>query len=1042
MNKMRLGLFFALLLIGVMPLCSASPVLKVCVEQDCAYTDDVYPAGWEIYLKVEDYSGGLNGSVEFPSGLVENLVFDSGLAHFNASEEGYYSISVSAGESLSDSVLVLGDSGSANLDNFDILMNSYFLACRDYSCTDYDNIFNPTVDKKVYFRVLGLDNLISLEEFESLNQTFNETNPAPDYYLIGGTLLLPDGTNLSLNFSREVAEIPLTIEGDYWIVTNLSIGNLALSHNSLFYAFYDLETPSFNSTIRLCEGSCSELRSLFLEGADVRVFVDDFDEVYGEVILPDGTSSQLDFYGGIAQIDTSQLGFYTVNVLVSKGGYRDFSQVFEFEVVDELYDVENVSETCGINNYCQNDSIYDFIERYLESKISLKTLMRAGKQWIELTGNFNENPVPEDCTEDWYCSNWSSCFNNSMTRMCTDLNSCGTIFNRPSLNQSCASQTQNSSIRYHAGDMPSLLGNSEVCNGEICTYLERYNSGNINLRQLLVYAEVLYERADSSALGIIAPNIYFPRGPDPYGYSGLYSFNEVDYVLFNVYSAPNSELTGCWMEINGETINIEKENCLRSSNYYGGMYPEYSLPVEMSRLVEGENTITLYIDSKKGVGYATTTFIIDTTPPVVNITYPLARAYNEEVNLLRYSIDYYDVPDYSWGGYYYPYSSMQCAYSTGDAEPTDYEWRNCESFWIGADVGENKWNVFVRDAAGNIGSSSVEFEYTALGRVVTFENAGNKLIVNKGDDKVLEIFSTQDVLSQISVENLAVIEGEVNNNSYLLVRDLDPSWNLNKTVYLKAGNNSGVCFRDEEVEDLNSVMSNCTYLECPGDYGGYACSIEDENFAVSGLRHSGLIVINGAVCGDHICVSIRENCSTCPEDCGMCNITQPGIANPSESSSGGGSGGSSSSSSASQQTLPQSETPGSETPSASDDLEEIPELTSETQSFADSVIEFVNENKIYVLLGAGGLIVLILLVIILLVLRRMPKKYKIGFQNSDQKTLEDIRTKLKEGQSALDTGDLNSARKSYKEIELLYSKLAKKDKSMYEEIVRFYEKVI
>ncbi len=42
------------------------------------------------------------------------------------------------------------------------------------------------------------------------------------------------------------------------------------------------------------------------------------------------------------------------------------------------------------------------------------------------------------CSENWNCSSWNECYDSSQTRTCTDLNSCGTTVNRPTLNQSCS----------------------------------------------------------------------------------------------------------------------------------------------------------------------------------------------------------------------------------------------------------------------------------------------------------------------------------------------------------------------------------------------------------------------------------------------------------------------------------------------------------------------------------------------------------------------------------------------------------------------------
>src|SRR3989344_111837 len=44
---------------------------------------------------------------------------------------------------------------------------------------------------------------------------------------------------------------------------------------------------------------------------------------------------------------------------------------------------------------------------------------------------------PPACTENWNCDPWSTCTNDTQTRVCADANSCGTTTNRPALSQSC-----------------------------------------------------------------------------------------------------------------------------------------------------------------------------------------------------------------------------------------------------------------------------------------------------------------------------------------------------------------------------------------------------------------------------------------------------------------------------------------------------------------------------------------------------------------------------------------------------------------------------
>lgn len=55
-----------------------------------------------------------------------------------------------------------------------------------------------------------------------------------------------------------------------------------------------------------------------------------------------------------------------------------------------------------------------------------------------LGGFFGEPPKEDDCTERWDCGDWTSCTEQgSQTRACTDLNSCGTIEDKPGIQKNC-----------------------------------------------------------------------------------------------------------------------------------------------------------------------------------------------------------------------------------------------------------------------------------------------------------------------------------------------------------------------------------------------------------------------------------------------------------------------------------------------------------------------------------------------------------------------------------------------------------------------------
>ena len=55
---------------------------------------------------------------------------------------------------------------------------------------------------------------------------------------------------------------------------------------------------------------------------------------------------------------------------------------------------------------------------------------------VEITIEYPEG-APQECVEDWSCTDWSACVNGTQTRTCTDLNECGTDENKPLEFQVC-----------------------------------------------------------------------------------------------------------------------------------------------------------------------------------------------------------------------------------------------------------------------------------------------------------------------------------------------------------------------------------------------------------------------------------------------------------------------------------------------------------------------------------------------------------------------------------------------------------------------------
>jgi hypothetical protein len=95
----------------------------------------------------------------------------------------------------------------------------------------------------------------------------------------------------------------------------------------------------------------------------------------------------------------------------------------------------------------------------------------AGEE-CEKDEDCNASHVCEDCkcvfvcTENWVCTEWTSCMNGVQTRTCTDANNCGTTNNKPSESQPCTTTGGGSSEVKPLGT--TICGNGECEDGEDC----------------------------------------------------------------------------------------------------------------------------------------------------------------------------------------------------------------------------------------------------------------------------------------------------------------------------------------------------------------------------------------------------------------------------------------------------------------------------------------------------------------------------------------------------------------------------------------------
>jgi len=129
----------------------------------------------------------------------------------------------------------------------------------------------------------------------------------------------------------------------------------------------------------------------------------------------------------------------------------------------------NINEVKEVD--LNNDGIFDI-------KIKLVSIT-DGKANIAIQKIYSEV-----CKEEWECSSWDICDNRIQKRECQDLNSCSTIFDKPSENRECqeiTSDTLNKSINDSLNNSPSL--NLTVNKSNNLSLTNNFTNNTINFSQ-------------------------------------------------------------------------------------------------------------------------------------------------------------------------------------------------------------------------------------------------------------------------------------------------------------------------------------------------------------------------------------------------------------------------------------------------------------------------------------------------------------------------------------------------------------------------------
>lgn len=126
---------------------------------------------------------------------------------------------------------------------------------------------------------------------------------------------------------------------------------------------------------------------------------------------------------------------------------------------EEVFSLSQMSDDClGFNEYYLN------CDGNVSNGYACIPVDLNGTQYYKING-LSHSAVKLACTENWQVGSWSSCSNSVQTRTVTDLNNCGTSFNKPLTSQSCSSVDTGGSTGGSSGGSSSSGSSSKKSGG-------------------------------------------------------------------------------------------------------------------------------------------------------------------------------------------------------------------------------------------------------------------------------------------------------------------------------------------------------------------------------------------------------------------------------------------------------------------------------------------------------------------------------------------------------------------------------------------------
>ena len=151
---------------------------------------------------------------------------------------------------------------------------------------------------------------------------------------------------------------------------------------------------------------------------------------------------------------------------LSKWDLLEKQETLNSQTIDYYYSVDSGSTW----NLIENFNLSYINSTKLQIKITLNSDGTSTPILHNLTLNYIKQKII--CIENWTCTNWSACINNTQYRNCTDLNNCNTTLNKPLEIQNCTLEN-NCTENWNCTSWSSCINNTQT---RICNDLNNCNT--------------------------------------------------------------------------------------------------------------------------------------------------------------------------------------------------------------------------------------------------------------------------------------------------------------------------------------------------------------------------------------------------------------------------------------------------------------------------------------------------------------------------------------------------------------------------------------